>query len=98
MSILTQEQFPIHAVAARTIHRAQGLSMDTLAFEPTGIRTHGLIYTALSRIRDPANLYILNKLQSKQIKVDTNVLAEVKRLQTSAKWTPLQKQIFRLSS
>ena len=70
--------------------------MDSLAFEPKKIKTHGLVYTALSRVRDPSNLYILSDLHTNQIKVDTNVLEEVKRLQTNEKWISLHKQIVAL--
>ena len=43
-------QFPIQLAAARTIHRAQGLSLDDLVFNPCGVNKHGLAYTALSCI------------------------------------------------
>lgn len=63
---VTRSQYPIQPAAARTIHIAQGLSMDTLAFEPNKIRQHGLVYTDLSRVRDPYNLYILSPLEYNQ--------------------------------
>ena len=47
--IITQTQFPIQLVDARCLH---GLSLDYLAFDPTGIYKHGLTYTALSRIKN----------------------------------------------
>ena len=96
LNIITRTQFPIQPASARTIHRAQGLSMDSLAFEPKKIRTHGLIYTALSRVRDPNNLYILSELHKEQIKVDTTVLEEIKRLHTCARWISLHRQMKRL--
>ena len=64
LNLQTRTQFTLQSAASKTIHRAQGLSMDTLAFEPTGIRTHGLVYTALLRVRDQASLYILNNLHN----------------------------------
>lgn len=33
----TRKQFPIQAASARTIHRAQGLTMEKLAFSPKNI-------------------------------------------------------------
>lgn len=33
-----QQQFPVQLACAWTIHRAQGLTKDTLAFDPKGIR------------------------------------------------------------
>ena len=44
-----RKQFPIQLACARTIHRAQGLTMHGLAFDPLGVHHHGLTYTALSR-------------------------------------------------
>ena len=34
------------------LHRLQGLVIDDLAFDPKGIKEHGIIYTMLSRVRD----------------------------------------------
>ena len=62
---IMRAQFPIQLACARTIHRAQGLTMDRLAFDPKGIRRHGLIYTALSRVKYINCLYLLNKLDEK---------------------------------
>lgn len=61
---VTRSQFPIQAAAARTIHRSQGLTMNTLAIGPNKIRSHGLLYTTLSRIKDPQNLYLLEKYKT----------------------------------
>ena len=35
--LITRIQFPIQLAAARTIHRAQGLSLDDLVFNPCGV-------------------------------------------------------------
>ena len=80
-NIVTRKQFPIQQASARTIHRSQGLTMSSLAFDPKNIHTHGLTYTALSRIKNPENLYLLNKLQHSHIRVDTNVIEEIHRMQ-----------------
>jgi hypothetical protein len=32
-----QKQFPIQLACARTIKRSQGLTLDNVAFDPTGI-------------------------------------------------------------
>jgi ATP-dependent exoDNAse (exonuclease V) alpha subunit len=47
---------------ARTIHRSQGLTLDNVAFDPTGIRIHGLVYTTLSHVRNIESLYLSNPL------------------------------------
>ena len=70
------ENIPVHT---RTIHCAQGLLLDYLAFDPTGVYKHGLIYTALSRIKKK-NLYLLQPLQMKNFQVDPNVSIEMNRL------------------
>jgi len=46
-----RKQFPIQLTCAHIIHRSQGLTLDRLAFNPTGVQVHGLVYTALSRVR-----------------------------------------------
>ena len=37
-NITIRKQFPIQLTCARTIHRSQGLTMETLAFDPTGVK------------------------------------------------------------
>jgi len=49
--LITRIQFPIQLATAQTIHRSQGLSLDEMAFDPSGINKHGLVYIALSKIR-----------------------------------------------
>jgi hypothetical protein len=50
LHIVTRVQFPIQLATAHTIHQAQGLSLDSLAFNPQNVSKHGLSYKALSRI------------------------------------------------
>ena len=57
-----RKQFPIQLACARTIHRSQGLTLDNVAFDPSGIRKHGLVYTTLSHVRNIQSLYLLNAL------------------------------------
>jgi hypothetical protein len=40
--IITRIQFPIQLIIARTIDQAQGLTLDHLTFDPSGIIKHGL--------------------------------------------------------
>jgi len=40
--IITRTQFPIQLVVKHIIHRAQGLTLDYLAFDPTNVYKHGL--------------------------------------------------------
>jgi exonuclease III len=81
-----RKQFPIQLACARTIHRSQGLTLDNVAFDPTGIRIHGLVYTALSRVRNIESLYLLNPLTKNNFKVKQKVDIEMQRLRSSAKW------------
>jgi ATP-dependent exoDNAse (exonuclease V) alpha subunit len=62
-------QYPIQLVAASTIHRSQGLTLDLLTFDPSGIHHHGLTYTTLSRVREKENLYLLAPLVEANFKV-----------------------------
>ena len=93
LNMVTRTQFPVQPANARTIHRAQGLTMPSLAFDPSKIKSHGLIYTALSRVSDPKNLYLLSHIKENQIKVDKNVLQEIKRLRTQARWQCINKDL-----
>ena len=77
---LIREQFPVQIACAWTIHRSQGLTMDRLAFDPHGIHRHGLVYIALSRVRNIKSLYLINKLQSTNFKISQKVVCEMERL------------------
>jgi hypothetical protein len=70
-------QFPIQLVETWTIHHAQGLSMDNLAFDPHGVFWHGLTYTTLIRIRTKGNLYLFNPLQQQKFNVDVMAKEEL---------------------
>jgi hypothetical protein len=47
-----RKQFPIKLACARTVHRSQGITLDSVAFDPAGIRIHGLVYTTLSHVSE----------------------------------------------
>jgi exonuclease III len=81
-----RKQFPIKLASGRTIHRSQGLTLDSVAFDPTGIRIHGLVYTALSRVRNIESLYLLNALKMDNFKVKQKIDIEMQRLRSTAKW------------
>jgi hypothetical protein len=81
-----QKQFPIQLACARTIHRSQGLTLDSVSLDPTGIRIHGLVYIALSCVRNIDSLYLLSALTKDNFKVKHKVDTEMQRLQTSEKW------------
>jgi exonuclease III len=81
-----RKQFPIKLASGRTTHRSQGLTLDNVAFDPTGIRIHGLVYTTLSRVRNIESLYLLNALKMDNFKVKQKIDIEMQRLRSTAKW------------
>jgi ATP-dependent exoDNAse (exonuclease V) alpha subunit len=84
--ITIRKQFPIQLACARTIHRTQGLTLDGLAFDPTGVTQDGLVYTALSRIKNISSIYLIQKLTPKKFHVNTKVSNEMTRLETIVPW------------
>jgi hypothetical protein len=81
-----RKQFPIKLACARTVHGLQGLTLDSVAFDPVGIRIHGLVYTTLSCVKNIDSLYLLSPLTKDNFKVKHKVDIEMQRLKTSAKW------------
>jgi hypothetical protein len=81
-----QKQFPIQLACARTIHRAQGLTLDKLAFDPSNIRTHGLVYTTLSRVKTMNSLFLIQKITQENFCVNKKVTTEMKRLLENQSW------------
>lgn len=52
-------QFPIKPAFAFTINRAQGQTLDkVLLWLPTPVFSHGQLYVALSRVRNPSDIKI----------------------------------------
>ena len=73
-----RKQFPIQLACARTIHREQGLTLDRLAFNPINIRAHGLVYTALSRVKSMDSLFLVHKLSQQNFSVNKKLTTEMK--------------------
>jgi len=67
-----RKQFPIQLACARTIHRLQGLTLDNLAFDPLRIHHHGLVYAALSCVRNIESLYLLSPLKNENFQIKHN--------------------------
>jgi hypothetical protein len=80
-----QKQIPIKLACACTFHRSQGLTLDSVVFDPIGIQIHGLVYTTLSRVISIESLYFLSTLTKYNFKVKHKVDIEMQRLRTSAK-------------
>ena len=84
--ITIRKQFLIQLACARTIHRTQGLTLDGLAFDQTGVTQDGLVYTALSRVKIISSIYLIQKLTPKNFHVKTKVSNEMTRLETLVPW------------
>ncbi len=48
---ITKTQFPIQLATTRTIHWAQGLTLDYLTFDPTNVYKHSFTYTTFSHVK-----------------------------------------------
>jgi ATP-dependent DNA helicase PIF1 len=75
--IAEYSQLPIRLGWAVTIHKSQGLTLNSCAIDiGDGKRafSHGQIYVALSRCKKMKNLYLKTKITEKDIKLDKSVL------------------------
>ena len=79
-------QLPLQPAAGRSVHRAQGITLDKEVIDLTQNKTRKvphLHYVALSRVRSMQNLYILN-FNEDAFKVDQQVETEMTRLKNCA--------------
>ena len=60
--------------------------MDRLAFDPHPVYQHGLVYTALSRVKTIETLYLIHKVQHHNFTVSHKVNKEMDRLRNQAQW------------
>ncbi len=65
-------QIPLKLAWAITIHKSQGMSLETAAIDLTRSFTYGMGYVALSRIRSLDGLYLLG-LNSRSLQTDPKV-------------------------
>lgn len=65
---------------------SQGITMEAMAFDPAGVRQHGLTYTTLSRTKTIDSLFLLKPLTSKKFKIKDRIHLEMSHLQSSAQW------------
>ena len=79
-------QFPLKASAAKTVHKAQGSTVDRLVIDLKQNKPRKIPhihYVALSRVRKLQNLQILN-FNEDALTVDDRVKAEMDRLRTES--------------
>ena len=77
------KQYPLKLAYGLTIHKAQGKSLANIVLKlnnKNNFSAHGLLYTALSRIKSLQNLQLTNKLTVSQIHANPKVIAFYERL------------------
>ena len=81
---IVRQQFPLKACSAKTIHKAQGQTKESIVVDMSvGGRAHQH-YVAFSRVTSLQGLHLLNGLTGK-IKVDSAVIKEMERLRKEAR-------------
>ena len=90
-------QFPLKPAAAKTVHKAQGATVDKVVVDLSQKKTRKvphIHYVALSRVKKLDDLYILN-LNQAAYALDERVTLEMERLRTEASlelcYVPLYK-------
>lgn len=66
-------QFPIKVAYAITIHKSQGMTINRACIHPETY-SPGELYVALSRIKDPAGLFLSDKLARRYIQTSQDVI------------------------
>ena len=91
---VVRTQFPLTPAAAKTIHKAQGLTYNEIVVKMGENREEHMHYVALSRVKNLAGLQIL-KLNEDKISVSPLVEEELERLRQDAPlrlcFTPISK-------
>lgn len=80
---VTRRQFPMRLACAKTIHKAQGSTLNDVVVDLGTRKQEHMHYVALSRVRKLQNLFILS-LNEQKITVSSNVVSEMQRLRENA--------------
>jgi hypothetical protein len=73
-------------IVGRTIHCAQGLTLDHLAFHPFNVIKHSLTYTTLFGIHSKEHLYFLSPLLNKIFHIDSIFEQKMLQLKTTTQY------------
>jgi ATP-dependent exoDNAse (exonuclease V) alpha subunit len=93
--IIIRKQFPIMPSWSVTIHKAQGMSLNSAVVNVSNkIFRPGQTYVALSRIREISGLFIEDGIDLTKIKTNERVLQETEKWMQ--KWKELRKQLNKL--
>lgn len=74
----SRKQYPFKLGWAITIHKSQGMTLDSALIQLEKVAFNGQAYVAISRVRDINRLYIMGKLDFTKIKADPAVLETFK--------------------
>lgn len=80
---VTRRQFPMRLACAKTIHKAQGSTLNNVVDDLGTRKQEHMHYVALSRVRKLQNLFILS-LNEQKVTVSSNVVSEMQRLRENA--------------
>lgn len=86
---VTRRQFPLRLACAKTIHKAQGSTLNNVVLDLGKRKLDHIHYVGLSRVRKLQDLHILS-LNEEKIGVSGNVVCEMERMRNhAALWTCL---------
>jgi ATP-dependent DNA helicase PIF1 len=70
---LIMDQFPLSLAWATTIHKVQGLTLDTVRLDARNCFENGQLYVALSRVRNLSDLFLIG-FDEESVLTDTNAV------------------------
>ena len=71
---LIRKQYPVLLAYALTIHKSQGLTLESAVIDITRAFTFGQVYVAMSRVVEKENLIILNRFSKNSIMTSPEVI------------------------